>query len=131
MALAGEPLAALLASTGVSASSVSRRSARTAISAGKFLPMSQSMQADVDDRHAVGQRLDLAPHRHAHGIGAQHDQQIELGQHAAHLLLVAREPAHEAGMLGEEMRAVGRALLVDGRAQRLRELGGGLPARRS
>ena len=88
--------------------------------------MSQSIEADVDHRHAVGQRLDLAPHRHAHRIGAQHDQQIEFGQHAAHLLLVAREPAHEAGVLGEEMRAVGDALLVDGGAQRLGERGGRL-----
>ena len=41
-------------------------------------------------------------------------------------LLVAREPAHVAGVLGEEVRAVGDALLVDGGAQRLRELGRGL-----
>ena len=37
-------------------------------------------QADVHDRHAVGQRLDLAPHRHAHRVGAEHDQQVELGR---------------------------------------------------
>ena len=76
--------------------------------------MSQSIEADVDHRQTVRQRLDLAPHRHAHGVGAQHDQQIEFGEQVAHLLLVARERAHVAGVLGEEVRAVGDALLVDG-----------------
>jgi hypothetical protein len=88
-------------------------------------------EADVDDRQRVGQRLDLAPHGHAHRVGAEHDQEIVFRQQRAHLLLVAREPAGVAGMLGQEMRAVGGALLVDGGAQRLGERGPPPPAHRS
>ena len=80
----------------------------------------------MDHRHAFGQRLHLAPHRHPHRIGAEHDQQVVLRQLAAHLFLIARERADVAGMLGEEVRPVGRALLVHGRAQRLGEGGGRL-----
>ena len=122
---AGEPLAALLAPAPASAPAASRAHRRARPSRPRSsCPCPSRSRPMWTTGRSVGQRLDLAPHRHAHRIGAEHDQQVELGQHAAHLLLVAREPAGVAGMLGEEMRAVGRALLIDGRAQRLGEGGG-------
>ena len=62
-------------SSGISASSVSFTSARTAISAGKFLPISQSRRPICTTGSRLGQRLDLAPHRHAHDR-RRADQQV-------------------------------------------------------
>ena len=75
-------------------------------------------QADLHDRQALRQRIDLAVHRHPQGIGAEHDQEIVGRQHLANLLLRARQRAHEARALRQEMRAVGRRLLKGGTAER-------------
>ena len=80
-------------------------------------------QADLHDRHALRQRIDLAIDRHPQRIGAEHDHQIVGRQHLAHLLLQPRQRAHEARAFRQEMRAIGRRLLIGGTAERLRQRG--------
>ena len=88
-------------------------------------------QADLHDRQAVRQRIDLAVDRHPQRIGAEHDHQIVGRQHLAHLLLQPRQRAHEARAFGQEMRAIGRRRLIGRTAERLRQRGRLLQARRS
>ncbi len=78
-------------------------------------------EADLHDRHALGQRLDLAVHRHAQRIGAEHDHEVVGRQHFAHLGLRAGERAHEPRAFREEVRAVGHRLLVRRAAERFGE----------
>ncbi len=65
-------------------------------------------KANLQNRQAVGQRIDLAMNRHSQGIGAEHDHQIVGRQDFANLLLRARQRTHEAGAFRQKLRAVGR-----------------------
>ena len=81
---------------------------------------------DVDHREVLGQRLDRAVDRHAQEIRAEDEEQVVGLERGAHLLLLARELAHERGVLGRELRAVGdRGLEHRGAEERLMTKGDG------
>ena len=81
-------------------------------------------EADLNGLEAVRHGIDLAPYRHADGVGAEHDHQVVLGEDGAHLGLLARQAADVTGAFREEVGAVGDALLHGGRADRFGKLRG-------
>ena len=81
-------------------------------------------ETDLHHRKTVRHRIDFAVDRHPQGIGAEHDHEVVGRERLAHLLLQARQRAHEARAFREEMRAIGRRALECGRAQRFGQFSG-------